>query len=325
MRSLTSGRRALTTLHLWSGTQPARSKSKDPRPANLRRGAFSCLVLLVGSLTPHTSSHRFQSPPAQFSHPQKVTLRGYSADAMEPFLTRDGNYLFFNNSNDPHVNTNLHWAERVDDLTFQYKGEIGGVNTRALEAVASLDRNGVFYFVSNRSYHQTAATIYRGTFAHGSVSAVELAPGVSSRIPGLVNFDAEISADGNALYYVESQFSLLRHRPKTAKIAIARRAGNSFRPDPESDTLLREINTGGLDYAPATSPSELEIFFTRLDRDGPAIYTATRSSTAAAFGAPEKIRAITGFAEGPTVSPDGTSLYYQRKEDGKFVLYRVTR
>jgi len=83
---------------------------------------------------------------------------------MEPFLSRDGKYLFFNNSNDPRVNTNLHWATRIDDLTFQYKGEIQGVNTNALEGVPSMDRNSVFYFVSNRSYDQTASTIYRALF-----------------------------------------------------------------------------------------------------------------------------------------------------------------
>jgi hypothetical protein len=63
---------------------------------------------------------------------------------MEPSISRDGQYLFFNNSNDPSVNTNLHWAERIDDLTFQYRGEIAGVNTTSLEGVASMDRNNVF-------------------------------------------------------------------------------------------------------------------------------------------------------------------------------------
>jgi len=43
---------------------------------------------------------------------------------MEPFITRDGRYLLFNNSNDPLVDTNLHYAERIDDLTFAYRGEI---------------------------------------------------------------------------------------------------------------------------------------------------------------------------------------------------------
>jgi len=52
---------------------------------------------------------------------------------MEPFITRDGRYLLFNNSNDPSVDMNLHYAERIDDLTFAYRGEIAGVNTPSLE------------------------------------------------------------------------------------------------------------------------------------------------------------------------------------------------
>jgi len=101
----------------------------------------------------------------EWANPQRVAILGYDGDAMEPFFSRDGEYLFFNNSNDPHVNTNLHWAVRVDDLTFPYKGEIGGVNTAALEGVPSMDRSNNFYFVSTRSYNQTASTIYRGIFS----------------------------------------------------------------------------------------------------------------------------------------------------------------
>src|ERR1700729_1395533 len=61
-----------------------------------------------------------------FTNPQPVTIKGYSQDAMEPFISPDGNYLFFNNSNAPTVNTNLFYATRIDDVTFQFQGEIGG-------------------------------------------------------------------------------------------------------------------------------------------------------------------------------------------------------
>src|SRR5277367_744711 len=67
-----------------------------------------------------------------FQNPQRITIEGYEDDAMEPFVTRDGKYLFFNNLNEPRVNTNLFWAERVDDLHFKFRGEIKGVNTPAL-------------------------------------------------------------------------------------------------------------------------------------------------------------------------------------------------
>src|SRR5260221_3567599 len=95
-----------------------------------------------------------------FTNPQPVTIIGYTQDAMEPFISPDGNYLFFNSSNSKPP-TNLYYATRIDDLTFQFQGEIGGVNVPgALTAVATMDSNNIFYFISNRSYPQTFSTIY---------------------------------------------------------------------------------------------------------------------------------------------------------------------
>jgi hypothetical protein len=157
-------------------------------------------------------------------------FEGYDDEAMEPFITRDGKYLFFNNLNEPQVNTNLHWAERVDALHFKYRGEIRGVNTLALEGVPSMDRQGNFYFVLNRTYDQTASTLYRGKFADGVLTGAEIVPGVSLAKPGIVNFDAEISADGNTLYFVESQFSskrLLFRLMRSASTATKKRTAVS--------------------------------------------------------------------------------------------------
>ena len=260
----------------------------------------------------------------EFQNPQRVAIEGYDGDAMEPFVSRDGKYLFFNNLNEPKVNTNLYWAERIDDLHFKYRGEIQGVNTPALEGVASMDREGNFYFVSNRSYDQTASTLYRGKFAEGALSGVELVSGVSLAKPGIVNFDAEISADGNTLYFVESEFSILG-QPKNARILFARRNGNAFMRDENSAAILKAIDTDGLNYAPATSASELEIFFTRVGTNGPAIYMAKRAAKTLPFGEPMRLSAIDGFVEGPTLSPDELSLYYHKKENGHFAIYRVTR
>jgi Tol biopolymer transport system component len=283
-----------------------------------------CLLALIGC-SRHSSVSDPPVPTSNaFQNPQRVTIEGYTDDAMEPFLSRDGKYLFFNNLNEPKVNTNLHWAERIDDLHFKYRGEIQGVNTPDLEGVASMDRDGNFYFVSNRSYSKTASTLYRGKFADGSITGVELVPGVSLAKPGIVNFDAEISADGNTLYFVESQFSIFGH-PKSARILFARRSGNTFVRDPASASILKAVNTNGLNYAPATSTSECEVFFTRVGPQGPAIYMAQRPSKTQPFQEPLRLSAITGFVEAPTLSPDELSLYYHKKENGRLVIYRVTR
>ena len=268
-------------------------------------------------------------PPeyVEFQHPERVVISNYSGDAMEPFLTRDGHYLLFNNRNDPKVNTNLYYAERIDDSHFSYRGEIQGVNTDALEGVPSLSCDGTLYFVSTRSYKDTFSTIYRARFSKGVATGVELAPGISRKMPGRVNFDAEISADGDTLYAVDSRFR--NGMPATADIFMARRRGNGFERQPDSAVLLKPVNTKALEYAPAISSDGLELFFTRVGKitagAEPRIWRAARKSAHEAFGEPELVSAISGFAEGPTLSPDGLSLYYHAREDDHFVIYRVTR
>lgn len=261
----------------------------------------------------------------EFQNPERVTIAGYADHAMEPSISRDGRILFFNNSNDPAVDTNLHWAERVDDVTFRYRGEIAGANTTALDGVASMDRDGLLYFVSTRSYDRTASTLYRATFVNGAATGVELVPGISRAAPGIVNFDAEISPDGNALYFVESRFGS-NGQPETADILLAVRSGTGFTRPARGAALLHAINTPDrLEYAPAISASGLEIFFTRLDPDGPAIFVADRPSADAPFGPPRRVPAISGFVEAPSLSPDERSLYYHRRDGGLHVICRVTR
>ena len=83
---------------------------------------------------------------------------------MEPFLSPDGRYLFFNNSNDPGVNTNLQFAERTAKLIFRYLGELPGVNSAVLDAVPSMDTAGHFYFTTVRDYGRTLNSLFTGEF-----------------------------------------------------------------------------------------------------------------------------------------------------------------
>jgi Tol biopolymer transport system component len=278
---------------------------------------------------------RDASPAADdttFQNPQRVTIRGYDDDAMEPFLTRDGRYLLFNNLNEKKVNTNLHFASRVDDLTFRYEGEIRGVNTPELEGVPTMDAQGTLYFVSPRNYKETRSTIWRGKFTDGTVTELALPPGVSRQQAGWVNFDVEVSPDGNTLYFVDSEFSFWG-KPKSADLVIAQRQGDTFVWSPQSGELLKNVNTAAWEYAPAISADGLELFLTRVDRNPrqpPAIFRTTRKTLQEPFAVAKRIAAIEGFVEGPTLSPDERSLYFHKKDghkkDGdRFAIYRVTR
>jgi hypothetical protein len=267
--------------------------------------------------------------PGVFTNPERVTINNYNQDAMEPFISLDGNYLFFNNSNNPPPgsSTKLYYATRIDDLNFQFVGEIAGVNAAGLNAVASMDANRKFYFISTRSYMQTFSTVYWADFTAGSVANVELVPGVSKRKPGWVNFDAGISPDGNTLYFVDGFFGTANF-PQSAELTIAKRKGNRFVRLADSRHIMRKINTGGLNYAPCPTASGLEFFWTRVDPANVSsigIFTATRSNTSKPYGTPVKVDAATGFVEAPTVTADGKSLYYHKNENGTFVIYRLTR
>jgi hypothetical protein len=267
--------------------------------------------------------------PGVFTNPERVTINNYNNDAMEPFISLDGKYLFFNDSNNPPpgTSTKLYYATRINDVTFDFVGEIAGANAAGLNAVASMDANGKFYFISTRSYMQTFSTIYWADFTAGSVSNVELLPGVSKRKPGWVNFDAGISPDGNTLYFVDGFFGTANF-PQSAELTIAKRKGKRFVRLANSREIMRKINTGGLNYAPCPTASGLEFFWTRVDPanvSGIGIYTATRANTSKPYGTPVKIEAATGFVEAPTVTADGKSLYYHKNENGTFVIYRLTR
>ncbi len=265
---------------------------------------------------------------AAFSGAVPVTITGYSGDAMEPFISKDGRYLFFNNRNDPAIDTNLYYASRIDTATFSFLGEVPGVDSPSLDAVASLDRLGNFYFVSTRSYATTLATIYSGTFAATGVTAVALVTGVSRDTPGAVNFDAEISADGDTLWFDDGEFSA-NGELEAASIAVGRRDGLGFLREADSATQLAAVNVAGLNYAPSISVDGLELFFTRVAAMSggaePAIYRATRSDTAAPFAHVERVSAATGFVEAPSLSADGHVLYFHKLEGGRYLIYCVQR
>jgi hypothetical protein len=263
-----------------------------------------------------------------FAGPKPVEIVGYQGHAMEPFVSRDGHYLLFNNRNDPSENTDLHWADRLNDLSFHYRGKIEGVNTSVLEGVPSLDRQGNLYFISPRSYKDSLSTVYRAKFKDGRATGTELVQGLSSSKPGLVTFDAEISADGQHLYAAEGDFGG-GSGPQSADIFIARRTADSFERSPDSARIMANVNTSALEYAPAISSDGLELFFTRAS--GVLLWRkltiehATRRSVDEPFGPSRTLAAIAGFVEAPSLTGDGKALYYHAKVDGTFRIYRVTR
>jgi len=297
----------------------------SPPPAGSSGGASSTSSSSSGGST--SSSGGGAGDYTAFGNEMLVSIRGYSGDAMEPFVSRDGTYLFFNNSNDPSVNTDLFYAVRIDGLNFQFQGQIQGANSAALDGVASLDTNGNFYFVSTRSYASSLSTIHTAQFSGGALGTVSLVQGVSLLTAGQVNFDAEISADGNTLWFDDGNYA--SGSLSAAAIVVADRQGVAFVRRPDNATILQNVNAGGLNYAPDISPDGLELFFTRWDPavpgTTPAIYRSARTSLAAPFAAPQRVAVATGFVEAASLSADGHFLYYHKRDNGQFRIFRAER
>jgi hypothetical protein len=280
------------------------------------------LALLAACAAPVAEPAR--SSWAQFAIPQLVSIEGYDGDAMEPFLSRDGLLLFFNNRNEPPEQTDIHWAERIDDLHFRYRGKLQGVNSDALDGVATLSANGRFCFISPRAYQPTLATIHCGQWTGDRVADVKLQTKGAALIPGRVVFDVELDASGEFLILADGKFTG-GPVPASADLRLARSVDDEYRLDPLADHLFDAINTPALEYAASLSADGLTLSFTRLEGRPPlartTIWLAHRDTRDAAFGAPIRIESIDGFVEAATFAPDG-AIYFHKRDGSRFRLQR---
>ncbi len=290
------------------------------------------LILIVMALAATWSA---SAQPWDVSTPVPVSIEGYDGHAMEPFLSRNGEWLFFNNRNQPDDQTDIHLARRLTATRFAYVGPLHGANSPELDGVPSMDVQGAFYFVSPRAYDETRNTLWQGVFADGEVSAVTPLRGESWRNrPLWLNMDAEISADGQTLYFTENRWRLFGGGIQSSNIVIARRddAGAFQRPD-NAESLFEQINTNLLEFAPALTPDELTLYFTRVDRaaldagrpNGFGIFAATRNAQSEPFGPPQRIEAINGYVEAPTLSPDGCGIYFHKRVNEVFEIQLARR
>lgn len=278
----------------------------------------------------YVDTNESEIPKPEFGYPSKVQMIGFEGNMMEPFLSRDGKILFFNNLNNKSENTNLHWSIIINDSTFKYQGEISGVNTLDLEGVPTLDNSGNFYFVSTRDYPKTLSTLYQGTFNEGKVNSVKLIDGVSRLQGGWVNFDIEVSVDGQFLYFVDARFDQAGG-PYSADFVVAKKNNSAFERLSNSDEIFKYINTYEyLEYAACISEDQLELYFTRAKAplnilSVPEMMVSTRKTKSESFSAPKRILNITGFAEAFTISSDSKKLYFHQKEGEKFVIKMISK
>jgi hypothetical protein len=293
------------------------------------RGADVSKWILVAALTACSSLGGGTAPASEdtsFAGPFSVTILGYDGHAMEPFLTRDGQHLLFNNRNAPADSTDLHIATRVSDGTFQYDGPLGALNGATLDAVPTGASNGNIYFVSLRAYDSTFSTIFSSTLVGTSASPPTRVTSIATTGGGWLDFDVDVAADDQSLILARGRFTGAAF-PAEADLKLFVRVGPGFAAAADSDARFAAVNTAALEYAPAISADGLELSFTRWDvgTGDPVLMLARRATLASAWDAPRRLRGPQGIVEAGTWSPDGRTLYFHANVAGRYVIQRMTR
>jgi hypothetical protein len=262
-----------------------------------------------------------------FGHEIEVTINGLTFDAMEPFISHDGNYLFFNNINDG-VNTQLFYATKVNDSIFNYGGAVNGtnqINPPYLDAVADMDSLNNFYWTSTRDYPFELDNLFRGTFELGNVSNIGRIHGdFNKNLPGWLVMDHGISYDGQSLYYNNARFSDSSCvGPCETEIGIAQKLNDStFQKVLNSESILKNVNdTNYINYAPCISSDNLELYFTRYSKGTITTTTlfeicvAVRNSNTDIFSVPMVLfsEPWIDLIEAPTLTADKNIIYYHKK------------
>ncbi|MFX1293981.1 MAG: hypothetical protein ACFFD2_03845 [Promethearchaeota archaeon] len=274
-----------------------------------------------------------------FSEEQKVTIFGYEGDAMEPFISKDDMYLFFNNQSGGFSNKDIFYAQRINDTFFQFKGEVKGVNSIWVDGNPSMDKYGNFYFISTRDYNIDLGnywSIFTGKFDEGNVTNVKKVEGnIDIEEPGWINMGVEISGDGETLYFSSAFFGEGLGFPTKGNIRFAKKSGEQYIIPENENTILFYINNEqSIQYAGELSDNGLEMFFSQLTiLNGEfqfKLYFSNRSAVNVPFGKPMLIKEpfegnIQAFVEAPTLSQDGKRLYYHKYDNEKFSIFMLSR
>lgn len=290
-------------------------------------------ILLVSSIISCSSDDGDMGDPIvypTFDSEIDVTITGLSFDAMEPFISSDGNYLFFNNSNDG-INTKLFYATRINDSTFNFVGELNGTNQLTaphLDAVADMTANGDFYWTSTRNYPTELNNLFHGSFNAGNVSGIERVQGdFNMNTPGWLIMDHGISLDGQFLYFNNARFDNANCQgPCETTLGIAQKENSStFTTIPNSASILQNINdVNFIYYAPCISSDNLELYYTRYLKGQITsntvfeICVSVRNNPSDEFSIPKVLfsEAISDLIEAPTLTTDKSIIYYHRKTVG---------
>jgi len=270
-----------------------------------------------------------------FGTEKPVTINGLTFDAMEPSISADGNYIFFNSVNDG-VTTSLYYATKVNDSTFIYKGALAGANqtiTPRLDAVPSSDSANKFFWTSLRNFPAQFDNCFRGTFNGTDIINIGRLRGTFYIYTiGWLMMDAAIDYSGEFLYYTNAYFgptySGCAGVPCKGKLGVAQRQNDStFNKLNNSDGIMQNVNdTNYVVYAPCISKNGLELYYTRFLKNnisiGTQICVSVRTNLTDIFSLPAIFHPFSNLTpEATTLTSDQSKIYYHKKSGGLYKLF----
>ncbi len=294
-------------------------------PGNHRKNLFLICAFLIFII----NSSYSQSNPV-YGREIPVTITGLTFDAMEPFISTDGNTLFFNSLNSGG-NTNLYYASKISDSSFTFKGLVGGIYDPSpdhLDGVASHDTANNFFWVSLRAF----PNLHKGKYLSGNVTHITKTYGdFNITLPGWIIMDAAINYTGDRLFYCNAYFGPTFSEcigiPCKARLGIASRTNDStFNKQANSDAMFSNVNdTNYIVYAPQVTKNGLELHYTRILKAtvNSELCLSVRKNITDTFSVPVVLHSKNGFVP-EAASPDTDNLkmyYHQKKENGLFGIF----
>ena len=293
--------------------------------------SYYVYIILIATIFISCNDDISISKKIHYSNPIEITITGYSDHAMEPFISPDGNTLFFNSLNNG-IDTKLYYATKVNATTFTFMGELSGVNEAnnpQLNAVAGLDISNNFYWVSFRDFPTERDNLFYGSFNNGNViNNGRIHGDFYNYGAGWLVMDHGISVDGQTFYYNNARFDGTNCTgPCETFIGIAKKTANdTFMKTIDSDIILQNINNSAyIYYAPYITQDNLELYYTRyLDRaitnsTIAEVCVATRTTDTDIFSEPKVLFSdtlINNIVEAPTLTTDKQLMYYHKKING---------
>jgi len=202
------------------------------------------------------SSHRVDGI---WQAPQKVSFSSDTWSDLDPFLTADGQRLFFvstrpaNAAEAPTRNMDL-WVTERSGNDWAVPHPIENVNSSGKEGSPTVTRTGTLYFFSDRGRDANLNSLYESKFVNGRYTA-------PLALPAPINSTASdtspwVSPNGKLLLFYSNRPGGLG---KADLYAAFSKHGKWLAPI----NLGPTVNNGDSDYNPSLSPDGKQFYFGR--------------------------------------------------------------